>query len=72
MAKDQRPDELSGSGRVSPTAPESQSLSAAVWSYLEDIPGFTEGLREAEVDLEAGRGIPFRDDDGLGRPQPAR
>lgn len=58
--------------RVSPTAPESHSLSAAVWAHLEGIPGFNEGLREAEADLEAGRGIPFRDDEGLDRPQPSR
>ena len=47
------------SGRVSQTAPESKSLSAAVWGYLEAQPGFTAGLREAEADLEAGRGTRY-------------
>lgn len=54
-ADDDRP------GRVSQTAPESKSLSSAVWGYLEEIPGFNEGLREAEADLAAGKGVPFRD-----------
>jgi hypothetical protein len=67
-----RPEHGQDRTRVSPTAPESQSLSAAVWGYLESIPGFTDDLREAEADLEAGRGVPFRDDDRLDRPQPAR
>lgn len=46
-------------GHVSRTAPESKSLSAAVWTYLESQPGFTAGLREAERDLEAGRGTRY-------------
>jgi hypothetical protein len=47
------------SGRVSPMAPESQSLSAAIWNYLESLPGFNEDLRQAERDLEAGRGTRY-------------
>jgi hypothetical protein len=50
---------VASSGRVSPTAPESKSLSGAVWGYLESIPGFNEDLRQAEADLAAGRGVPF-------------
>lgn len=34
----------------------------AVWSKLEATPGFNEGLRQAEADLEAGKGIPFTDE----------
>lgn len=45
--------------RVSQTAPGSESLSAAVWGYLESQPGFTAGLREAEADLAAGRGTRY-------------
>jgi hypothetical protein len=45
--------------RVSQTAPESKSLSSAVWGYLESIPGFNEGLREAEGELKAGRGTRY-------------
>jgi hypothetical protein len=41
------------------TAPESKSVSAAVWTYLESIPGLNEDLRAAETDLEAGRGVRY-------------
>jgi hypothetical protein len=30
--------------------------SAALWDRLESLPGFNEDLRQAERDLEAGRG----------------
>ena len=43
------PDRQGAGGRVSPTAPESASLSAAVWNYLESIPGFNEELRQSEA-----------------------
>lgn len=46
-------------GRVSPTAPKSKSLSAAVWESLESIPGYTADLRAAEADLAAGRGVRY-------------
>src|SRR5688500_9566279 len=48
-------------GRVSPTAPESQSVSAIVWRGMESTPGFNEELRQARADLEAGKGTPFRE-----------
>lgn len=52
-----RTEPAKGTGsRVSQTAPESKSLSAAVWGYLESTPGFTTDLRKAEQDLEAGLG----------------
>lgn len=47
------------SGRVSQTAPESKSVSTAVWSYLESIPGFNDDLRKAEQELEAGKGVRY-------------
>lgn len=48
-----------GGSRASQTAPESKSLSAAVWGYLESTPGFNAGLRQAEQDLAAGRGTRY-------------
>jgi hypothetical protein len=45
--------------RVPLTTPESDSSPAAVWGHLESIPGFTEELRAAESDLEAGRGMRY-------------
>ena len=45
--------------RLSPTTPESGSSATAVWGHLESIPGFTEELRAAESDLEAGRGMRY-------------
>ena len=43
------------------TPEEREALSARVWGALESMPGFTEGLREAERELEAGGGFaPFR------------
>jgi len=59
MTKDHRPDPAEGSQRVSQNAPESRSMSAGVWGYLESIPGFNEDLRKAETDLEAGRGVRY-------------
>lgn len=56
-----------GGARVSQTAPESESVSAAVWRYLESIPGFNEDLRTAEEDLAAGRGVELKT-----RPRPRR
>jgi hypothetical protein len=54
-----RTEPAKGTGsRVPRTTPESGS-SAAVWGHLESIPGFTEELREAESDLEAGRGMRY-------------
>ncbi len=54
-----KPVERTADSRVSQTAPESQSLSGAVWGYLESQPGFAAGLRQAEQDLEAGRGTSY-------------
>jgi hypothetical protein len=50
------------SGRVSPTAPRSKSLSAAVWDYMESTPGFNERVDAGKASLDAGRRIPFEDD----------
>lgn len=44
-----------GGERVSPTAPESKSLSAAVWEYLEAQPGFNDAIREGEAQIRDGR-----------------
>ena len=52
-------DAQGGGSRASQTAPESKSLSAAVWGYLESTPGFNAGLRQAEQDLAAGRGTRY-------------
>ena len=57
------PDRQGVGGRVSPIAPESASLSAAVWNYLESSPGFNEGLRQSEAELEGGGGVWFEDVD---------
>jgi hypothetical protein len=49
-------------GTASPaprTTPESGSSAATVWGHLESIPGFTEELRAAESDLDAGRGMRY-------------
>lgn len=43
----------------SQTAPETKSLSAAVWGYLESTPGFNEDLRESERQLAAGEGVRY-------------
>jgi hypothetical protein len=48
-----------GHGRVSQTAPSTKSLSAAVWGYLESIPGFNDDLRQAEKDLAEGKGTRY-------------
>lgn len=58
--------------RISQTAPESASVSAAVWNYLESIPGFNEGLRKAEQDLAADHGVEFKTRARPRRPQPPR
>jgi hypothetical protein len=34
-------------------------ICASVWAYLEAMPGFNEGMREAEADFAAGRFAPF-------------
>ena len=49
------------SPRVSPTAPRSESVSAAVWDYLDSLPNLTEELHQAEADIQAGKGTPFRE-----------
>ena len=42
--------------RVSPTAPETKSLSASVWRFLEnDAPGFTEAMEEGTSQIAAGK-----------------
>ena len=43
-------------GRVSPTAPESKSLSAGVWDHLEnDVPGFNEAMEAGTAQIKAGK-----------------
>ncbi len=66
-----RPAEGKGA-RVPQTAPESKSVSAAVWTYLESIPGFNEDLRQAEEDLAAGRGVELKIGARPSRSQPPR
>ena len=42
--------------RVSPTAPETKSLSGSVWRYLEnDAPGFNEAMEEGTAQIAAGK-----------------
>lgn len=48
-------------GRVSPTAPRSESVSAAVWDYLDSLPDLTEELHQAEADIAAGKGTPYKE-----------
>lgn len=38
-------------------------VSTGVWAYLEAQPGFNEGMRRAEADFAAGRGVRFHVDD---------
>lgn len=51
----ERPD--AESARVSQTAPDSQSVSHAVWGYLDHIPGLSSRLKRAQKDIEQGKGI---------------
>lgn len=53
--------EVAATGRVSPTAPGSKSLSAAVWSWLEHVPGLSGRITKAEADIKAGKGTPWKD-----------
>jgi hypothetical protein len=48
------------SGRVSPTAPESKSLSAAVWRFLEKHPGFNRAMEEGTAQIKAGKSVTLR------------
>ena len=42
--------------RPSPTAPETKSLSASVWRFLEhDAPGFNEAMEEGTSQIAAGK-----------------
>ncbi len=42
--------------RMSPTAPETRSLSASVWHFLEnDAAGFTEAMEEGTSQIAAGK-----------------
>lgn len=42
--------------RVSPTAPETKSLSESVWRFLEsDVPGFSEAMAEGTSQIAAGK-----------------
>jgi len=42
--------------RVSPTAPDTKSLSASVWRFLEnDAPGFNEAMEEGTAQIAAGK-----------------
>lgn len=59
---DKRP--AGAESRVSPTAPESRSLSAMTWRIAESTPGFTEQLRAAEAELASGGGVLYDVRDG--------
>jgi hypothetical protein len=48
---------------VSQNAPVSKSASANVWRLLEQQPGFNERVRRGKAQLDAGKRIPFTDDD---------
>jgi hypothetical protein len=48
------------SGRVSPTAPESKSLSAAVWRFLEEQPGFNRAMEEGTAQIKAGKSVTLK------------
>ncbi len=50
-------------GRVSPTAPEAKSVSAAIWRHLESIPGMNERLERGKAQLAAGQRVRFEDTD---------
>jgi len=42
--------------RVSPTAPETMSLSGSIWRHLEnDAPGFNEAMEEGTAQIAAGK-----------------
>jgi hypothetical protein len=49
------------SRRVSPTAPESKSISAAVWEALESQPGFSEAIDRGAREIAEGRSVPYRE-----------
>jgi hypothetical protein len=57
-----QPIQADASGRVSPTAPRSKSLSAAVWDYLESTPGFNERLDQGKASLDSGQRVQFEGD----------
>lgn len=40
--------------------PVQRWVSRRVWAELEADPNFNEAMRQAEADLSAGRGVPFR------------
>ena len=49
-------------GRVSPTAPESKSLSAGVWDFLEnEVPGFDEAMETGTAQLKSGKSTPLKE-----------
>lgn len=47
--------------RVSPTAPESKSLSAAIWEHLEAQPGFNEAMERGKRQIAEGQSVPFKE-----------
>jgi len=49
-------------GRVSPTAPRSQSVSAAVWDHLLAQPGFRRDMDHAIAQADSGKVVPFKDE----------
>lgn len=46
-------------GRVSPTAPESKSVSANIWGILERVPGFSDRIDRGKAQLAAGERVEF-------------
>lgn len=51
-----------GTGRVSPTAPRSKSVSAAVWDHLVAEPGFKREMDRGIAQADAGRVVPLKDE----------
>lgn len=52
----------SAGGRTSQTAPESKSLSANIWRFLEnDVPGFNEAMEQGTAQIKAGKGTRLTD-----------
>ena len=49
-------------GRVSPTAPRSHSVSAAVWDHLASQPDFRRDMDRGIAQADSGKVVPFKDE----------
>ncbi len=47
-------------GRISQTAPESKSISVAIWDALESDPGFNEAMEQGVTQIAEGKTHPLR------------